>query len=202
MSEEKVVPIVDLKKLYVAKVLTDRLTTTFDMPRYFEGVKELGLKPKVNSDDFYAEGILWISESTLANIDVEIDITDLKKEEEAFLLGHKLAAEGGIIRSSNDEAPEVALLYKAMKGNNKARYGIMYKGTFSISDESYKGKEGKANFQTKKLKGTFAPLRSNEMWNWKVDEEDGMTDEKFFKEVIIPTPKVDEEVEDKKSEEA
>ncbi|AJE09382.1 phage tail protein [Clostridium botulinum] len=202
MSEEKVVPIVDLKKLYVAKVLTDRLTTTFDMPRYFEGVKELGLKPKVNSDDFYAEGILWISESTLANIDVEIDITDLKKEEEAFLLGHKLAAEGGIIRSSNDEAPEVALLYKAMKGNNKARYGIMYKGTFSISDESYKGKEGKANFQTKKLKGTFAPLRSNEMWNWKVDEEDGMTDEKFFKEVIIPTPKVDEEVENKKSEEA
>ncbi|AUM89166.1 phage tail protein [Clostridium botulinum] len=202
MSEEKVVPIVDLKKLYVAKVLTDRLTTTFDIPRYFEGVKELGLKPKVNSDDFYAEGILWISESTLANIDVEIDITDLKKEEEAFLLGHKLAAEGGIIRSSNDEAPEVALLYKAMKGNNKARYGIMYKGTFSISDESYKGKEGKANFQTKKLKGTFAPLRSNEMWNWKVDEEDGMTDEKFFKEVIIPTPKVDEEVENKKSEEA
>ncbi|MHB9921682.1 phage tail protein [Clostridium botulinum] len=199
MSEEKVVPIVDLKKLYVAKVLTDRLTTTFDAPRYFEGVKELGLKPKVNSDDFYAEGILWISETTLANIDVEIDITDLKKEEEAFLLGHKLAAEGGIIRSSNDEAPEVALLYKAMKGNNKARYGIMYKGTFSISDESYKGKEGKANFQTKKLKGTFAPLRSNEMWNWKVDEEDGMTDEKFFKEVIIPTPKVDEEVENKKS---
>ncbi len=84
MSEEKVVPIVDLKKLYVAKVLTDRLTTTFDMPRYFEGVKELGLKPKVNSDDFYAEGILWISESTLANIDVEIDITDLKKKRKHF----------------------------------------------------------------------------------------------------------------------
>ncbi|NFQ85116.1 phage tail protein [Clostridium sporogenes] len=200
MSEEKVVPIVDLKKLYVAKVLTDRLTTTFDTPKYFEGVKELGLKPKVNSDDFYAEGILWISETTLANIDVEIDITDLKKEEEAFLLGHKLAAEGGIIRSSNDEAPEVALLYKAMKGNNKARYGILYKGTFTIGDESYKGKEGKSNFQTKKLKGTFAPLRSNEMWNWKVDEEDGMTDEKFFKEVIIPTPKVDEGVENKENE--
>ncbi|MGO5075187.1 major tail protein [Clostridium sporogenes] len=189
MPEEKVVPIVDLKKLYVAKVLTDAATTTFDIPKYFEGVKELGLKPKVNSDDFYAEGILWISETTLANIDVEIDITDLKKEEEAFLLGHKLAAEGGIIRSAKDKAPEVALLYKALKGNHKARYGIMYKGTFSVSDESYKGKEGKTNFQTKKLKGTFAPLRSNEMWNWKVDEEDGMTDEKFFKQVIIPKEK-------------
>lgn len=29
------------------------------------------------------------------------------------------------------------------------------------------------------------------MWNWKVDEEEGMTDEKFFKEVIIPTEKVE-----------
>ncbi|BDR86874.1 major tail protein [Clostridium tetani] len=180
----KVVPIVDLKKLYVAKVLTDGETTTFDTPKYFEGVKEISLKPKINSDEFYAEGMLWLSETTLANIDVEIDITDLKKEEEAFLLGHKLAEEGGIIRSANDKAPEVALLYKAIKGNGKARYGIMYKGTFTISDEDYKGKEGKANFQSKKLKATFAPLHSNEMWNWKVDEEDGMTDEKFFKSVI------------------
>ncbi|HCL4466700.1 TPA: phage tail protein [Clostridium botulinum] len=187
---DKVVPIVDLKKLYVAEVKEDGLTTVFGEPRYFEGIKELGLKPKVNSDDFYAEGILWLSDTTLANIDVEIDITDLKKEEEAFLLGHKLATEGGIIRSANDKAPEVALLYKAIKGNGKARYGIMYKGTFSIGDESYKGKEGKSNYQTKKLKGTFAPLRSNEMWNYKVDEEDGMTDEKFFKEVIIPTEQV------------
>lgn len=188
--DEKVVPIVDLKKLYVAKVLTDAETTTFDTPKYLEGIKELALKPKVNSDEFYAEGILWLSDTTLANVDVEIDITDLKKEEEAFLLGHKLATEGGIIRSANDKAPEVALLYKSIKGNGKARYGIMYKGTFSVGDENYKGKEGKANYQTKKLKGTFAPLHSNEMWNYKVDEEDGMTDEEFFASVIIPTEKV------------
>lgn len=190
---EKVVPIVDLKKLYVAEVKEDSLTTVFGEPRYFEGVKELGIKPKSNTDDYYAEGILWLTETTLANIDVEIDITDLKKEEEAFLLGHKLAEEGGIIRSSNDKSPEVALLYKAIKGNGKARYGIMYKGTFSLGDESYQSKEGKTKFQSKKLKATFAPLHSNEMWSWKIDEEDGMTDEKFFKTVIIPTPKPDGE---------
>ncbi|WMJ81973.1 phage tail protein [Clostridium sp. MB40-C1] len=186
---DKVVPIVDLKKLYVAEVKEDGLTSVFGEPRYYEGVKELGLKPKISSDEFFAEGILWLSDTTLANIDVEIDITDLKQEEEAFLLGHKLAKEGGIIRSANDKAPEVALLYKAIKGNGKARYGIMYKGVFSVADENYKSKEGKTNYQTKKLKGTFAPLHSNEMWNWKVDEEDGMTDEKFFASVIIPTEK-------------
>ncbi|WP_338417242.1 major tail protein, partial [Clostridium botulinum] len=110
---DKVVPVVDLKKLYVAEVKEDGLTTTFDSPKYFEGVKELGIKPKINTDEYYAEGVLWLSETTLANIDVEVDITDLKKEEEAFLLGHKLANEGGIIRSANDKAPEVCLLYKS-----------------------------------------------------------------------------------------
>ncbi|HCL4559272.1 phage tail protein [Clostridium botulinum] len=188
---DKVVPIVDLKKLYVAEVKEDGLTSVFGEPKYYEGVKELGIKPKINSDEFYAEGILWLSETTLANIDVEIDIVDLTEEEEAFLLGHKISTEGGIIRSANDKAPKVALLYKSMKGNGKARYGIMYKGTFSIGDENYKGKEGKANFQSKKLKATFAPLHSNEMWSYKVDEENGMTDEKFFKSVIIPTEKAE-----------
>lgn len=190
MDNEKVVPIVDLKKLYVAEVIQDdEKGVKFGEPKYYEGIKELALKPKVNSDEYYAEGMLWLSETTLANIDVEVNITDLRKEEEAFLLGHKLAVEGGIIRSANDKAPEVALLYKAIKGNGKARYGILYKGTFTISDEDYKGKEGKTNFQAKKLKATFASLHNNEMWNYKVDEEDNITDEKFFKSVMIPTVK-------------
>ena len=108
-----------------------------------------------------------------------------------MLLGHKISTEGGIIKSADDVAPEVALLYKASKGNGKARYGILYKGKFSIGDESYKGKEGKANFQSKKLKASFAPLHSNSMWSYKVDEEQGMTDTKFFESVILPTEKTE-----------
>ncbi|QDY18236.1 major tail protein [Clostridium botulinum] len=189
---EQVVPVVGLEKLYAAKIIKDDNTgVIFDTPIYLEGIKELSIKPKITTDDFYAENKLWLSESTLANVDVEADITDLNTENEVFLLGHKLAIEGGIIYSDDDKAPDVALLYKANKGNGKARYGILYKGTFSISDEQYKGKEGKSNFQAKKLKATFAPLHFNGRWKYKVDEEEGMTDEKFFKEVIIPTEKVE-----------
>ncbi|GAA0082427.1 MULTISPECIES: major tail protein [Clostridium] len=199
---EQVVPVVGLEKLYVAKITKDDITgTIFEKPRYLEGVKELGIKPKITTDEFYAENKLWLSESTLANIDVEVDIADLGTQNEAFLLGHKLATEGGIIYSDNDKAPDVALLAKANKGNGKARYIILYKGTFSISDEQYKGKEGKSNFQAKKLKATFAPLHFNGRWKYKIDEEEGMTDEKFFKEVIIPTEKI-EITENKGTEEA
>lgn len=189
--ENTIVPVVGLEKLYVAKILSDGETTTYDTPKYLAGIKEIGVKPKVNSDEFYAENQLWLSETTLANVDVEVDITDLTNEDEAMLLGHKIATEGGIIKSADDVAPEVALLFKANKGNGKARYVVLYKGKFSIGDEDYKGKEGKANFQSKKLKATFAPLHSNSMWSYKIDEEQGMTDTKFFEKVIIPTEKTE-----------
>lgn len=196
----EVTPIVGLEKLYVAEIIKDNITEiNFDVPKYFAGVKDIGIKPKVTSDEFYAENKLWMSETTLSSIDVEIDIADLEEDEEAFLLGHKIAAEGGIIYNEDDKAPEVAILFKSNKGNGKARYTVLYRGTFSVADEQYKGKEGKANFQSKKLKATFAPLKNNGMWKYKVDEERGMTDEKFFESVIIPTEKT-ETIENKENE--
>ena len=186
-----IVPVVGLKKLYVAKILADDATTTFDTPKCLAGIKEISIKPKVAIDEFYAEDMLWLSDTTLANIDVEVNITDLTSEDEAMLLGHKIATEGGIIKSADDVAPDVALLFKAIKGNGKARYITLYKGKFSIGDDDYKGKEGKANFQTKKLKASFSPLHSNSMWSYKVDEEDGMDDTKFFESVILPTEKTE-----------
>lgn len=189
-----VVPIVGLEKLYVAKILKDDINgTQFDIPKYLPGIKEIAIKPKVNTDPYYAENILWLNEETLENIEVEVNITDLATAEEAFILGHQLAKEGGIIYSENDKAPEVAILIKANKGNKKARYLVLYRGKFSISDEEYKSKEGKTDFQTKKLAAVFAPLKSNGRWKWKVDQEENMTDSKFFKEVIMPTPKTEEE---------
>ncbi|GAB6150205.1 major tail protein [Clostridium novyi] len=187
---EKVMPVVDLKKLYIAELKKDNMEEVeFGTPTYYEGIKEIGLKPKMNSDPFFAEGIQWTVEETLEGIEVEVDVVDLTTEQEAFLLGHKLATDGGIIYGANDKAPEVAILFKSLKGNGKARYMVLYKGAFTISDENYKGKEGKANFQSKKLKASFAPLHNNEMWRYKVDEEEGMTDDKFFKTVIVPKPK-------------
>ncbi|WP_048341042.1 major tail protein [Clostridium sp. K25] len=184
----EVMPVVGLECLYVAEILKDtREVLEFGKPQYFAGIKEIGIKPKVTSDEFYAENKLWVSETTLASIDVELDITDLLEKDEAFLLGHQIDKKGGVLYSDNDKAREVALLFKANKGNGKARYVILYKGTFAISDESYKGKEGKANFQAKKLKATFGTLHNNGAWKYKIDEENGMTDKEFFKEVYVPT---------------
>lgn len=184
--------ITDLKKLYAAKILTDtQEVATFDTPIYLAGVKEIGLKVKINTEPAYAEGVVWDTDTTVEGIDVEIDVVDLITKEEAFLLGHKISEEGGIIYNAADKAPEVALMFKAMKSDGKARYVVLYRGSFADGDESYKGKEGKTDFQSKKLVGTFAPLKHNGNWKYKIDEADGMTDENFFKAVLIPKVKTE-----------
>jgi phi13 family phage major tail protein len=192
---QAIVPIIGLEKLYVAKITKDDATgSTFDVPKYLAGVKEIGIKPKVTSDEFYAENTIWSTDSTLASIDVEVNIADLTDEDEAFLLGHKLATGGGVIYNTDDIAPDLAILFKANKGNGKGRFVVLYKGQFSISDEDYKGKEGKSNFQAKKLKASFAPLHFNKLWKYKVDEDSASAptdlETTFFASVIMPTEKV------------
>lgn len=196
MDQQKIVPVVGLEKLYAAKILKDDESgVEFDTPRYLPGIKEIALKPNISQESFYAENIEWLSEATLANTEVEVDITDLSDEDEVFLLGHKLATEGGVIKSADDTAPDVALLFKANKGKGESRYQILYKGSFSPSDDSYKGKEGKPEFQSRKLKASFAPLRYNKMWQYKVDSDSPNAptdlDSTFFKQVTVPTEKTE-----------
>ncbi|MDO7206257.1 hypothetical protein Q5M85_21320 [Paraclostridium bifermentans] len=53
-------------KLYVAQLLTETEEgITLDTPRYLEGVKQIGIKPKQNSDPYYHEGRKVLEEQTL-----------------------------------------------------------------------------------------------------------------------------------------
>ena len=187
---QAVLPIVNISKLYVAHLLTETdETATYETPKYFEGIKELGIKVKESADPYYHEGRKILTDRTLQDIDITINITDLTDEEESYLMGHKLAKTGGVIKNDNDIAPTVALLYEADKQGGGKRYGVLYAGTFGISDEDYKDKEGKANFQYKKLQASFRPLRSG-LWNYKVDSDSPNVTEdtlkNFFTKVLIP----------------
>lgn len=186
--------IVGLEKLYYAKVTKDDATgVTFETPKYLEGVKEISVKPKQSVEKLYAENKIWEQSTSLDDIDVEVNVVSLTSAELADLLGHKLAAEGGVIASADDEAPYVALLYVANKSRGGKRYGILYKGKFELPDDTSKGKEGKTQFQTPKMKATFQPLQNNGRWKYQVDSDDPLCpadiDTKFFASVIIPTVK-------------
>lgn len=191
MGQTVVSGTVGLEKLYFAPLKEDKPNgePVFDAPIYLQGVKEIGLKITINTEKLYAENKLWESDTAFDSTEATVKVVDLLAEQEGIILGHKLATNGGVIYKDTDKATPGALLFKSNKGNGKARYTVLYNNTFTDSDESMKGKEGKTDFQTKTIVSTGAPLKSNGMWKHKVDQEDGMTDEVFFKEVIIPKEK-------------
>lgn len=184
--------IVGIEKLYYAKIMQDdNVGLKFDVPTYLEGVKEIKISPKVSTEKLYAENKLWEQATTLDSIEISLNITDLTNAQLSDLLGHTLAKEGGIYAKDTDQAPYIALLYKANKSNDKARFAALYKGKMELPDDSAKGKEGKTDFQTPELKATFQPLQNNGMWKYQVDNDDpncpATIEVDFFKSVILPS---------------
>lgn len=193
---QKILPVVNVSKLYVARLLTETEEgITFDTPRYLEGVKQIGIKPKQNSDPYYHEGRKVLEEQTLQDVNVTLNITDLTDEDECYVMGHKLAKTGGVIKNDNDIAPTLAILYKSEKSQGIDKYGILYAGTFGLSDEDLKAKEGKANFQAKKIDASFRPL-INGKWQYNVcSDSANVTTEflnNFFKQVTVAEEKIEE----------
>lgn len=186
---QKILPVVNISKLYAAHLLTEEVgSITFDTPKYLEGVKELGIKPKQNSDPYYHEGRKIFDEQTLEDIAVTINITDLSDEDECYVMGHTLAKTGGIVKNDNDIAPTLAFLYEAEKAQGIKQYGILYAGTCGLGDEDIKDKEGKTNFQTKQIQASFRPLVDGR-WQYKVSSDSpNVTEEflaNFFKQVTL-----------------
>ncbi len=190
---------VNIDKLYFAIVTTDEVgvpltNLIFATPEYIPGVRQLDAKPKTNSDKLYAEGKIWDQENTLEEISIDIDLAELSNTAYAKYLGHNIATLGGVYSTDEDRAPYLAILFEATKSNGKKAFRVYYKGKLEEPDENAKGKEGKTDFQTHKVKATFQTLKNNGMGFYKVDEDDidcpvGI-ETSFFAAVTIPTLKV------------
>lgn len=184
--------LVGIEKLYYAPITADTESElTFETPVYLAGVKEINIKPKQNTEKNYAENKLWDQETVLEEVEVEINITDLTSEQLSKLLGHTLASEGGVYAKSDDSAPYVAILYKANKSNKKMRYGVLYKGKFTLPEDSAKGQEEKVEYQNPSISAIFQPTKNNGMWKYQVDTDDANCpadiDSTWFTAVKIPT---------------
>ena len=171
-----------IEKLYWAKLLADSLTAVnYQTPLYLPGVKEFDMKPKTNTEKQYAENKLWDQATALDSVDVDITLAAVENSMRALMLGQSVAAEGGIYAAQEDEAPYGAILYKATLRNGGYRYGVLYKGAFTLPDDSIKGQEGKPQFIEPKMSATFQPTvyqitgadgKKKSLWEWHVDTTD------------------------------
>ncbi len=183
---------VGIEKLYYALLTKDDAESlTYGTPKYLAGVREINIKPATSTEKLYAENKIWEQETVLSEIQVDIDIADLTNDDLSILVGHKKASQGGIIGNESDNAPYVALLVKANKTNKQARYLCLYKGKFTLPEDSAKTKEDKTEYQTPKISGIFQPTIKDGNWKYQVDTDDEDCpediDTSFFASVIIPT---------------
>lgn len=183
-------PLEGLQKAYLADITKDDLTgCTFGVPSYIEGIREIGFKPKSADAGYYHESKKVIAKSIFTEADMELDITDLSKEDYCKRLGHRLSLDGGILKSAGDIAPNTVLMFSCKKANGKLRFVTVYNCIFGLADDSYKQVEDKVDYQSKKFKVTAMPLKYNGVYTNVIDEEDGMTEVGFFAKVPVPEVK-------------
>lgn len=184
-----------IKKVYFAPLTTDEAASlVYGTPQYLKAIQELGVKPKTNKEVLYAEDIMWDQSTTFDSADVSMRLASLTSAERATLLGQTTAAAGGVYATQEDEAPYVALLYKATIRDG-FRYGVFYKGAFDLFDETMKSKEGKNAFSSPALAATFQPTiyenaDGKHIWEYHVDTTDpncpADIDDTWFAAVVVP----------------
>lgn len=195
MGNTKMALVVGVEKLYVALLTTDAEGgLVYGTPKYYTDIQKVSMKQNSNKDPLYTEGRLKRNEVTFTSIDLGITIASLTSAQQAELLGRTIAAAGGVYSGQEDEAPFVAVLYKAPIVGGY-RYGVLYKGQFSPYDEELAQKEGKTTYAVPVLAATFQStdyVASNgrHLIEWHVDTTDPNCpediDENWFASVAIP----------------
>lgn len=139
----KPLPRIGVDKLYYAKILSDTVSgVTYAAPVWLEGVNAVTYNPNTQSASYDADDGTYVSFSADGEITTTITVADLKQSDYAALLGLQMDANGMVIESDADNAPEVAIGFRSQKADGTYRYIWILKGKFAKSQEEYATKGG------------------------------------------------------------
>ncbi|MGG7057611.1 major tail protein [Clostridium tertium] len=183
-----------VEKAYYAILTEEGETPTYEAAKYLPGLREISVTPNEEQATIYAENRLYDSENSLGEIEVTLDFASIDTTDYVALLGKKVATDGGIIESVDDQSPYIALMVEKTLSGGVKEYLTLFKGKLSIPEDKAKTKEGKTEYQTSSLSAIFMPLE-NGIWKHAVKTTDeGFNAEthatKWGKAVTMPTVKV------------
>lgn len=156
-----------LRDVYVAKVTqNDTEGYTAGTPVKMARAIKAKISDKFTSEKLYSddgvEGMLQAYEGT----DVELEVNTLAAADRAAFFGQAYL-NGFLLKSAEDEAPEVALGYRVRRLNGKFDFVWMYCGRFAQgNEENYETEAASKTAQTNTVKGEFYQRK-------KMDKVDG-----------------------------
>ena len=145
-----------LRDVYVAKVTqNDTEGYTAGTPVKMARAIKAKISDKFTSEKLYSddgvEGMLQAYEGT----DVELEVNSLAAADRAAFFGQAYL-NGFLLKSAEDEAPEVALGYRVRRLNGKFDFVWMYCGRFAQgNEENYETEAASKTAQTNTVKGEF-----------------------------------------------
>lgn len=164
------------KDIHIAKVKENTSTaysteTPIKLARAIKAkISEKWSSEKIYSDDS-TEEVLTAYEGT----DIELEVNALAPQDRAIVFG-QLYENGFLVKSSNDNAPEVAVGWRERKLNGLYEFRWLYVGKFSEGiEEEATTKEGKYSPSTKTIKGSFYERSMDERYEISVDESNLIT---------------------------
>lgn len=115
--------------------------------------------------DLYADDGIDETVGGFVSGTLSLNVNDLAPSVLADLLGVRIDENGVVVSSAEDISNEVAIAFRALKGNGKYRYFWLYRVKFSVPSTALATKNNSVTFQTPTIEGKI--MRRN-----KVDDQD------------------------------
>lgn len=185
MSKENKVKF-NLKNVHYAKLNVDSEgVVTYEKPVAIPGGVELSLDAKGDTEEFYADGMVYYTSTANNGYEGDLEIALVPLSFETDILGNSLDDNKVSVENSNTESSEFALLFE-FDGDIKSVRHVLYRCKATRPSVASKTNEDKKEVQTEKLSLKASPIANG---NVKTKTTAATPDEiynKWYESVYIP----------------
>ena len=172
---------IGLKNLYYAKMNEDTAangstpgTTTYGAMKKIGNAISVDINPAVNRAALYGDDMAVATDTSLGEVEVAVETSDIPLEDQAILLGHTYDSVTGTMTSkSTDVAPYVGIAFESKKSDGGTRCTKLLKGKFAPSQETVNTKGENIEYQVPKLESAFVARQSDSAWKIEKDFTSG-----------------------------
>lgn len=174
-----------LKDVYIAFVTKNDATTyTASVPIKLARAINAKISEKFTIEKVYSDDTVEDVIEYYEGTDVELEVNSLAPQDKKNLFGH-LYDKGFLVKNKDDEAPEIALGWRARKLNRKYEFHWLYCGRFGQGyDDNFATQAEKIESQTASLKGSFYERAIDGNYEVEVDESNLLQEHTSAKEAI------------------
>ena len=157
MSKENKVKF-NLKNVHYAKLNVDSEgVVTYEKPVAIPGGVELSLDAKGDTEEFYADGMVYYTSTANNGYEGDLEIALVPLSFETDILGNSLDDNKVSVENSNTESSEFALLFE-FDGDIKSVRHVLYRCKATRPSVASKTNEDKKEVQTEKLSLKASPI--------------------------------------------